>query len=735
MLGALDKADGGAGYDTLNIQDTSTAVGADFSLAPFNGLSIKNIEQINVTTNGALGTATGTAFDVSTIAGLTSFVGAAAGAGTATGSKVQAAGTTDVDLTVAGANTAEVQGGKDVTVNAGTGAVTVAGNALNSVTVNTSGAATISSNSATLGAGNGSTLKSVTLNSVSGASTIAGRGVESLTLSGATTAASTVTVTNSSTTDISNFTINASGTGFTAAGAAAVTTVVHNDTKAVTVNLTGNTNNLEIDSTTATTLTFAGSGRVSLADAAGLAAVKTINGSAATGNLTLGTLNAAATTVSTGSGNDSLTLAATAKATVDTGAGNDTVTLASAVAAGSSINLGAGDDKLLFGTGGSVATSTATDVTTIDGGAGYDTVSASLINAANAARFVNFEALDLSAALANLDVELMTGSTIQGLTLSGKGAAAAATTVSNVAVGVGLKVAGDNTGDTATINVKNAATNTSDTFTVTFDGAAALTTPAVANVIAGTVVLNGIETVTIDSVGGANTWNSIILTDDKLKTLNITGSKNLDLTFAGTNGTNGVTGGAVSLIDGSAATGRLSINTGSVTADSATAGLTVKGGSGNDTITLAQKATVVAGAGDDTIVVSANGGTLTGGAGADKFDVAAATATGTTEAAAVFTTITDFSAGDSIKLLATAAAFTSAKITLDASVQDLDDALALALTTVNQVTWFNYGTDTYVVSNNGTAGLQAGDLVVKLVGIVDLTNATLDAATDYLTLA
>ena len=45
-------------------------------------------------------------------------------------------------------------------------------------------------------------------------------------------------------------------------------------------------------------------------------------------------------------------------------------------------------------------------------------MAAALINAANAARFINFEALDLSSA-ATLDVELMTGSTISSLTLSG----------------------------------------------------------------------------------------------------------------------------------------------------------------------------------------------------------------------------------------------------------------------------------------------------------------------------
>ena len=66
-----------------------------------------------------------------------------------------------------------------------------------------------------------------------------------------------------------------------------------------------------------------------------------------------------------------------------------------------------------------------------------------------AAQFHNFEALDLTAAVSNLDVALMTNSTLEALTLSGNNGAA---TVSNVAAGVNLLVSGENTAAT-TINV------------------------------------------------------------------------------------------------------------------------------------------------------------------------------------------------------------------------------------------------------------------------------------------
>jgi S-layer protein len=87
-----------------------------------------------------------------------------------------------------------------------------------------------------------------------------------------------------------------------------------------------------------------------------------IDGSAATGNLTLNN-TAVATTIKTGAGDDKFTatVVGTTKATVDSGAGADIVTLAGGLVAGSTVNLGAGNDTLLGTT--VVAASTATAVT------------------------------------------------------------------------------------------------------------------------------------------------------------------------------------------------------------------------------------------------------------------------------------------------------------------------------------------------------------------------------------
>lgn len=421
-------------------------------------------------------------------------------------------------------------------------------------------------------------------------------------------------------------------------------------------------------------LTVTGAGKVNLGSGFDGA---TINASTNTGGLTIST-TAGVTSSVIGS------------------AGNDVVTLVGALTATGSINLGAGDDKLLAGAAASVL---ATN--TIDGGAGTDTVAASLINAANATKFVNFEALDLSSN-ATLDVALVTGSTITGLTLSG---GTGVTSLTNVNTGVGLSVSGLNIGS-STIAVKGAVANAADTFGITFAGTADATATALAKtaVSAGTVVVNDVEAVTVASGGTGFVANTLALTDSNLKSLTITGAQDLTLGFVGTNGAvvNPTTGGVTS-IDGSAATGKLAINLANV--NGVTAGLTVKVGAGDDTITTSTAAT-----------------TLTGGAGKDTFAVTL-TAYGS---AKNITTITDFASGDNVITGATAGAIT--KVTLGVGVTTLDSALTAATATASATTWFQYSGDTYVVTNDTNTGIGAADVVVKLSGLVDLTNAAVTGA-------
>lgn len=697
VLGAFDSIDGGAGNDTLNITDTATAAAAGEFSFPAD-FSMKSVENVTIATTGAIN------IDLSDNADVVSIKGDARGTANST---VTASGNTDVALTVAGAATATVNGGKAVSVTAGTGATNVTGDSLTSVTIKGGGAATIDNDDVKDGSGKGTTLTSVVLDSVNAATTIKADGLTDVTVKGATEQANTVTITNS--TEDHSLTVHVDGTGYKTNGTEAQTIIADANATSMTVEASGEKSSLSLwGSNALENLTITGDAALKLkADA--LAALKAINGSAANGALTLGALNKATVDVQTGSGNDSFTIKATDKVTVDAGAGNDVVTLGAAIAAGSSIDLGAGDDTLLSASG-SVAASTKDATTVIDGGDGFDSVSASLINAGNAAQFHNFEALDLTANVTGFDFALLTNSAIEALTLSGDNTAAS---IKNVAAGVDLRVSGNNDNMT-TIIVKDAASGDADAFSVTLNE----TADAVAT---AKLTVNGIENLTVEATGAGDGDNTLQVTDNALQTLTISGSQDLSLAFNGTNGTNGADGGAVNLIDGSAATGDLTINTANVTADDKL-GLTVKTGSGDDTITLAGKATVDAGAGDDTITSSAKGGTFAGGDGKDTFDVRLAKGSDN------MVTITDFVAGTDKLTFVNQGDETFAKANVS-SAQSLEaalDAAAAGNGSVNgALSWFQYGGNTYIVQDlSSQSDFQSGDIVVKLVGEHDLSGMT-----------
>lgn len=705
VLGAFDSIDGGAGNDTLKITDTATAAGAKFSFPA--DFSMKSVENVTIATTGAI------EIDLSANADVVSIKGDARGEA---GGTVTASGNTDVALTVAGDATATVDGGKAVSVTADAGATNVTGDSLTSVTIKGGSGATIDNTAADTKhtTAKGTTLTSVVLDGVDDsskafASTIKGEGLTDVTVKGATQNVHTVTITNAK--EGHSLNIHVDGTGYKADGVAEVQTVIKDENAtSMTVEASGEKNSLALTgSTKLENLTITGDAALTL-KAEDLAALKAINGSAANGALTLGDLNEATVDVQTGSGNDSFTINATDKVTVDAGAGNDVVTLGAVIAAGSSIDLGAGDDTLLSANG-SVVASTKDATTVIDGGDGFDSVSASLINAGNAAQFHNFEALDLTAAVTGFDFDLLTNSAIEALTLSGSNEEAS---IKNVAAGVDLRVSGDNDDNTTTIIVKDAASGDADAFSVTLNETADAAATA-------KLTVNGIENLTVEATGAGDGDNTLQVTDDALQSLTITGSQNLNLTFAGTNGTNGADGGAVKLIDGSAATGDLTIDTTHVTADDKL-GLTVKTGSGADSITLAGKATVDAGAGDDTITSSAQGGTFTGGDGKDTFDVKLAKGSDN------MVTITDFVAGTDKLTFADRGDETFGEAIVSGA-QSLEAALDIAAkgngSTNGVLSWFQYGGDTYIVQDlSADATFQSGDIVVKLVGEHALSGMT-----------
>lgn len=702
LLGGLDVIDGGAGNDTLNV---AYSVNAD--AFTFGGADIKNVETINVATNGDF-----TALDISEISGLTKFVGKAADTDATT---LTAANTTDVTLTLSTTANSTVTGGKDVSVTkdaTAAGTLGVSGKALANVTVKGgAGAVTIDNleNTTAATSNKGTTMTSVTLDGVDANTGIGGEGLQSVTIKGATTAARTITITNAKVDHA--LTLNVDGTGYQSDGTTEAQTVVADSAaKTITVNATGSKSSLALTgSTSATTVNLTGSADLKLNP---LASATAVDGSAATGDLTLGSLDAGTVSVKTGAGDDSFTLNATAKATVDSGNGNDTVTLGAILAAGSTVNLGAGDDVLL---GSALPATSATATSVIDGGAGTDSLATALVNAGNASLFTNFERLSISTAT-TMDASLISG--ITGLTVD---AVTNGSNISGLITSQSLtnNFVGNNAANSTTLTFTGVS-GTADSYSVTFAGKAQDTAAASANAQLGTIVAAGIENLNVVSGGGDNTWNSMTFgANTSARTVTITGAKNLDLAFAANfgevNAGNGTVG--VSMIDGSAATGKLAINVANVVA--ATAGLTVKGGSADDTITA--KAT-----GEQT---------FTGGAGKDTFNVAAAV--GTTP----LVTIADLAVGDKIQL-ATASGtttYTTTKVDVSAATT-LAGALDLAAATnvtANDasVKWLQFGGNTFIVQDLSTATtLAATDVVVKVSGLVDLSGSSVSNA-ELLTVA
>jgi len=494
------------------------------------------------------------------------------------------------------------------------------------------------------------------------------------------------------------------GTGLTSA-AITSTGNVANTTGPIT--LAGTIGAVSINATTGLTTSFAAGVKTG--------AALTVTGGGAV-NLT-GVLASGFTTVNAGAATGGLTANIGTTVTSLTGStAVDKITVSGALAAGTTINLGAGNDQLLFANGGAIAAGS-----TIDAGAGTDTLSASLVTSANATVFKNFELLQIDAGSIT-DASLLTGSTLTGLVLA-SGAAGGA--VNNVASTLGLTVtgvvdsgaaAGAGVGvGTTTIGVTNSATNTADVYTITLANATAN-----AAVNAGTIGLANIETINIVSAGTVGTGNSntVQISDAALKTLNITGSQAATVSFS-------TATTATSLIDGSAATGSLTINTANlVAATAANGGLTIKGGTAADSLTLSQVATVTGGAGNDYFNVA---GTAIVGSNAGAFVAADLTTK--------LVTITDFARGDAIDFIGTGSTLVAGvkiEVTDLSASANLLAAANTAVGTTNTagtaatIEAFRFGGDTYIVADIGGANagsIGVGDAIVKLAGVVDLSSA------------
>jgi S-layer protein len=284
------------------------------------------------------------------------------------------------------------------------------------------------------------------------------------------------------------------------------------------------------------------------------------------------TINAA-----TNSGGVNLRLGATGNnvVTVTGGTGNDTIATGAALAAGSSVKGGTGTDVL-------VVTDTQH------------------ITAASGALYSEFETLFVNRTVAVNASQLAAGNTLTSAIYTDGGE------ISNMTAAQALntRVTGGLNPGAYVFNIAGAtALGTTNVLAIDVNDGLS----SVATVALGDITSTGLETLKINATDNFTMGVSQGLLD--LSTITTTGA-----------GTQEITAGAGYVInpgfsyDGSAATGAATVNF----AGGITRGVTLKGGSGNDTfVGTAQGDIIDGGAGNDNISSGGGADTVTGGAGND----------------------------------------------------------------------------------------------------------------------
>jgi hypothetical protein len=216
---------------------------------------------------------------------------------------------------------------------------------------------------------------------------------------------------------------------------------------------------------------------------------------------------------------------------------------------------------------------------------------------------------------------------------------------------------------------------------------------SVANTLQTSLLSNAIS-LTLNATGvGAST---IALTDSDLSTLVLNASSATTLSF-------GAATSATSSIDGSSSTASLNINTGNLVA--AVGGLTIKGGSAADTLTIAQKAGVYGGTGNDVFSLTTALGLSAGNEAAVQ---------------AKLVSIQDFTAGDTVRFdFGVNSGGFSANVTVDTGLasSDVYTMAGQALVGHTRYAAFTFNSDTYVVADvNNSGAVEQTDVIVKLVG-------------------
>lgn len=406
-----------------------------------------------------------------------------------------------------------------------------------------------------------------------------------------------------------------------------------------------------------TNITVAGAGAVDLAGAA-KDALATVNATANTGGVSVDLSQSAKVAFTGGAGNDKLKIGASTVAH-DLGAGDDTLNYTAALDAG-----------------GSVAGGEGTDTVSLES-AKLNDLKADFANN----KISGFEALTVTTSLDN-GINMADYAGINHLTL-------------NAGIGSGQRV--ENMQSGSTLELTGTANNS---FDVTVDGAAAGKADVLNIALTGAATVDGkaitvadVENINImatDTDGNPDTLvtHKLELKANNATTVTVGGDAKLNLTLTNSD--------KVTNINASENTGGLSVDV------KALHGVTVTGSSAADEITMGIGSTVTGGKGNDTFI-------------ATKVDTPNPLSTNS------YSTITDFEAGDTLKIGGMSAI--NAKATAVTPEMGFDDMVkaALADSTNGKAAWFEFGGSTYVVLDNdnaqGPEALANDDYIVKLAGV------------------
>ena len=358
----------------------------------------------------------------------------------------------------------------------------------------------------------------------------------------------------------------------------------------------------------------------------------------------------------------------------------------------------------------------------LDGGAGTDELFAVINSSATPAKIANIENVALTATTA-ATVNLSNASGITSLTNQGST--------------VGLTISGIATTQVVTIKDTTAALQvlTYNSVTGTADSAAV----ALSNVTGtATLTVAGVETLTLNSTGSANTLADLIAAN--VTTLNITGDKAMTFTT--------LANATATTIDASTATAAVTLTAAGATAS------TITGGAGNDAFTraLITADSISGGAGNDRVTFGDDALTATdtvnGGDGTDDLvgftsDLIALTAL-TTPLITNFEeiTVSDALAGNTLTTASVQAGITTVElavanagasvITMEAGTKSVKLTAGLSTTglTVNDTGVAT--TDSLTIANNGSAVDALNGLAVTVNGFETVnitTSGTGGAAT------